>query len=143
MESSVGCQDLGGYLDFTRRARAGNLSHRVGEATVGVTAAGALTQGFQVKLGLIRGKYLLAGLHAAEASYVSSSSISAFRAAIVRAVWSCKIPLASTPAIFNLLDVPVGIGPAFHVIWAEFRMTRRYLAYCLEEEHLRSFGCWI
>ena len=34
--------------------------------------------GFQVKLGLVRGKYLPAGLHAAEASYVSSSSIGAF-----------------------------------------------------------------
>ena len=68
-------RDLGGHLDFTRRAQAG-------------TAVGALPLGFQVKLGLVRGKYLAAGLHAAEASYVSSSSVSAFRAAIVRAVWS-------------------------------------------------------
>ena len=81
-------RDLGGHLDFTYRARAGTLSRRVGEATVGVAAVGALPLGFQVKLGLVRGKYLPAGLHAAEASYVSSSSISAFRAAIVRAVWS-------------------------------------------------------
>ena len=49
----------------------------VGEAIVGVAAVGALPLGFRVKLGLIRGKYLPAGLHAAEASYVSSSSISA------------------------------------------------------------------
>ena len=55
-------------------------------ATFGVAAVGALPLGFQVKLGLVRGKYLPAGLHVAEASYVSSSSISAFRAAIVRAV---------------------------------------------------------
>ena len=60
------------------RARAGTLSRRVGKATVGVAAVGALPLGFQVKLGLVRGKYLPAGLHAAEASYVSSSSISAF-----------------------------------------------------------------
>ena len=81
-------RDLGGHLDFTYRARAGTLSHRVGKATVGVAAVGALPLGFQVKLGLVRGKCLPAGLHAAEASYVSSSSISSFRAAIVRAVWS-------------------------------------------------------
>ena len=81
-------RDIGGHLDFTRRARAGTLSKRVGEATVGVAAVGALPLGFKVKLGLVRGKYLPAGLHAAEASYVSSSSISSFRAAIVRAVWS-------------------------------------------------------
>ena len=69
--------------------------------------------GFRVKLGLVRGKYLLAGLHAAEAPYVSSSSISAFRAAIVRAAWSSKMPLANAPAILNLLDGPVGVDPSF------------------------------
>ena len=82
-------RDLGGHLDFTRRARAGTLSKRV-EATVGVAAVGALLLLFQVKLSLVRGKYLPAGLHAAEASYVSSSSVSAFGAAIVRAVRSSK-----------------------------------------------------
>ena len=112
-------KDLGGHLDFTRRARAGTLSKRVGEATVGVAAVGALPLGFQVKLGLVRGKYLLAGLHA-ESSYVSSSSISAFRAAIVRAVWSTKMSLVNTPVILDLLDGPVGVDPAFHVVWAGF-----------------------
>ena len=33
-------RDLGGHLDFTKRARAGTLSKRVGEATVGVAAVG-------------------------------------------------------------------------------------------------------
>ena len=82
----------------------------------------------------MRGKYLLAGLHAAEASHVSSSSISAFRDAIVRAVWSSKIPLASAPAILNLLDGPVDVDPALHVIWSRFRMMRWYLAYDPDEE---------
>ena len=91
-------RDLGGHLDFTLRARAGTLSKRVREATLGVASVGALPLGFQVKLGLVRGKHLPAGLHAAEASCVSSSSISAFRAAIVRAVWSSKMPLANAPA---------------------------------------------
>ena len=89
---------------------------------------------FQVKLGLVRGKYLPAGLHAAEASYVSSSSTSACRAAIVQAVWSTKMPLVDTLSILNLLDGPVGVDPAFHVVWSRFRMMRRYLAYCPEEE---------
>ena len=110
--------------------RAGTLSKRVGEATVGVAAVGVLPLGFQVKLGLVRGKYLPAGLHAAEASYVSSSSISAFRAAIVRAVWSAKMPPANARAILNLLDV----DPVFHIIWSRFRMMRRYLACCRGEE---------
>ena len=95
-------------------------------------------------MGLVRGKYLPAGLHAAEASYVSSSSISAFRAAIVRAVWSSKMPLllANAPAILNLLGGPVGIDLAFHIVWVRFRMMRRYLAHRPEEEP-RIFGCWI
>ena len=63
----------------------------VREATHGVAAVGALSLGFQVKLDLFRGKHLSAGLHAVEASYVSSSSWSAFRAAIVWAVWSCTM----------------------------------------------------
>ena len=127
-------RDLGGRLDFSRRAWAGTLFKRVGEATLGVAAVGSLPLGFQVKLGLVRGKYLPAGLHAAEASYVSSSPISAFRAAVVRAPWSSKMPLAGTPAILNLLDGPVGMDPAFHVDWARFRMMRRFLAYRPEEE---------
>ena len=52
----------------------------------------------------------------------------------MRAVWSTKMPLASTPAILNLLDGPVGIDPAFHIVWARFRMMRRCLAYCPEQE---------
>ena len=51
-----------------------------------------------------------------EASYVSSSSISAFRAAIVRSVWSTRMPLANTPAILNLLDGPVDVDPAFYIV---------------------------
>ena len=76
-------RDLGGHLDFTCRARAGTLSKRIREATLGVASVGALPLGFRFKLVLVRGKYLPAGLNAAEASYVSSSSLSAFRAACV------------------------------------------------------------
>ena len=74
-------RDLGGHLDFTLRARAGTLSKRIYVATSGVASVGSLPLGFKVKLGLVRRKYLLAGLHAAAASYVSSLSISAF--------WGC------------------------------------------------------
>ena len=90
--------------------------------------------GFHFKLGVVRGKYLPAGGHAAEASYVSSSSISAFRAAFVRAVWSSKMPLANAPAILNLLDGPDDVDPAFYVVWSPFRMMHRFLAPCPEEE---------
>ena len=70
----------------------------------------------------------------AEASYVSSSAIGAVRAAIVRAVWSFKMSLANAPALLNLLDGPVDVDRAFHIVWSRFRMMRRYIAYCPEEE---------
>ena len=44
------------------------------------------------------------------------------------------MPLANTPAVLNLLDGPVDVDPAFYVVWSRFRMMRRYLAYCPEEE---------
>ena len=43
------------------------------------------------------------------------------------------MPLANAPAVLNLLDGPVGVDPAFHIIWSRFRMMRRYFAYCPEE----------
>ena len=119
-------RDLGGHLDFTR---AGTLSCRVKEATAGVATVGALPLGFQVKLGLVRGEYIPAGLHAAEAS-----TLSAFTAAIIRAVWSSKTPLANTLAVLNLLDGLVGVDPPLHIVWIRFRKMWRYLAYCPEEE---------
>ena len=66
--------------------------------------------------------------------FISPPRLFAFRAAIVRAVWSSKMPLANAPAVLNLLDGPVGVDPAFHIIRSRFRMMRRYLAYCPEEE---------
>ena len=54
---------------------------------------GALHLGFQVKLGLARGKYLPADLHPAKAFYLSSLFIRAFRATIVRAVWPSQMSL--------------------------------------------------
>ena len=50
-----------------------------------------------------------------------------FKAAIVRAVWSSKMPLANAPAV-------LGSDPAFYIVWSRFRMMRRYLAICLDEE---------
>ena len=42
--------------------------------------------------------------------------------------------MANTPAVLDLLDGPVGVDPALHIVWVRFRMMRRYLAYCPEEE---------
>ena len=44
------------------------------------------------------------------------------------------MPLANTPAVLNLLDGPVAVDPAFHIVWSRFRMMRRYLSYYHDEE---------
>ena len=51
-------RDLGGHLGFSLGARAGTLSNRTHDVISGVASVGALPLGFQVKLGLVRGKYL-------------------------------------------------------------------------------------
>ena len=71
-------------------------------ATHGVASAGALPSGFSGQAGSCREKYLPARLHAVEASYVSASSLSAFRAVTGRSVWSNKMLLASSPVILHL-----------------------------------------
>ena len=91
-------RDLGGHLDFTLRARAGTLSNRVREATLGVASVGALPLGFQVSWVLFVISIFLPVSKLLKLPMSSSSSISAFRAAIVRAVWSSKMPLADAPA---------------------------------------------
>ena len=78
------------------------------------------------------------GWHAVEASHVSIPSLSSFRAAIGRAVWSSKMPETSTPVLLNLHDGPVGVDPAYHIIWARFSMLRRYLA-CWPDEVPRVY----
>ena len=50
------------------------------------------------------------------------------RSGLVRCLW------ADTPALLNVLDGPVGVDPALHILWVRFRVMRRYLAYCPDEE---------
>ena len=48
--------------------------------------------------------------------------------------------MTNTLAILNLLDGPVGVDPALHIIWARFRMMRRYLASCPDEDSRGAQG---
>ena len=60
---------------------------------------------------------------------MSASSLGAFRAAVVRSVWSSKMPLGNTPVVLHLLDGPVSVDPAIHIVSTRFRLVRRYLAH--------------
>ena len=97
-------------------------------------AVGALLLGFQVKLGLVRGTYCLLAFMLLRHLMSPPRPLVLLRAAIVRAVWSSKMPLANAPALLSLLDGLVDVDPAFHIVWSRFCMMRRYLAYCPEEE---------
>ena len=52
-----------------------------------------------------------------------------FGAVIVRAVWFGELPFANTPVVMHLLDGPIGVDPTLHIVWARFRMMRRYLVF--------------
>ena len=54
-------------------------------------------------------------------------------AAVMRAVWSRKQPLASSGAVLGLLDGAHGCGPSFCLVWFRLRLFRRYLFFGPEE----------
>ena len=64
-----------------------------------------------------------------EASFLAEAGLRTFQAAIVRVVWSRRQSLADRGAVLSLLDGPTGCDLAFCVVWFQFRMHRRFLAY--------------
>ena len=119
----------GGHLDITNRARAGTLEQRTVRATSQVPMVGALPFGFLRLVGIVRSKFLPAGLHGAEGSHISCKNLSSFRTGIVRACWPKKLPMANPHAVLSLLDTPDCCDPELYVIWGRFRQMRRFLAY--------------
>ena len=105
-------RDLGGHLDVTLRAVAGNLSSRVKIASTQVIAVGAFLMRFQRMLGLVCSPYLLWLLHGCEGAAIVVSALGAFRAAVARAVWSQELPMTNTPALLSLLVPAVPIPPS-------------------------------
>ena len=77
-------------------------------------------------------------VHGCEGAAISVSALSAFRAAVARAVWSKKRPW---PILLHcwIFGWPLGSDPTFFIIWCFFRQLRRYLAYKPDEED-RIFG---
>ena len=59
------------------------------------------------------------------------------RAAVMRAVWSRKQPLASSGAVLGLLDGPHRCDPSFRIVWFGFRL---FVGTCLSGL-TRFLGC--
>ena len=123
-------QDLGGHLDFTTRAGAGTLTKSVKDARHGVAAVGALHLGFRFSWVWFVGSICQLGCMLLRLrTCLPPPSVP--RAACVRSVWSSKMLLTNTPVVLNPLDGPVGVDPAFQIVWTRSRLTRRYLAHRL------------
>ena len=98
---------------------------------------------FRSNWGQLVMKYPPAGLHAVEASRVSSF-FPALRAAIDRAVWSSKMPLANAPASLNLLDGTVRcLVLLFTLFFLGFLNDAKGTLLTALKKSLGSFGCWI
>ena len=61
-------------------------------------------------------------------------SLRKLRSAVCGVVWSRRQPLANAPAILNLLMGLLVLILLFTLCGLGFRMMRRYLAYCPEEQ---------
>ena len=101
-------RDLGGHLDTTLRGWSSTLSLRVRLVISRLGLIFDLPLDFHGRIRVVRAMFCLGALHGVEASYLSKGGFLKLRAAVMRAVWSRKQPLASTGAVLSLLDGPHG-----------------------------------
>ena len=123
----------GGHLDTTLRGWSSTLSLRVRLVISRLDLVFALPLDFYGRIRVVRAMFLPCALHGVEASYLSKGGFLKLRAAIMRAVWSRKQPLASSGAVLGLLDGPHGCDPSFCIVWFRFRLFRRYLSFRPDE----------
>ena len=103
------------------------------QASSQVSMVGALPFGFLRLVGIVRAKFLPAGLHGAEGSHISLKKLNSLRTGIVKACWPRKLSMANPQAVLSLLDAPDCCDPELYVIWNRFRQMSRFLAYRPEE----------
>ena len=89
----------------------------------------ALPLDFYGRVRIVRAMFLPCVLHGVEASFLSKGVFLKLRAAVMRAVWSRKQPLASSGAVLGLLDGPHGCVPSFCIVCFRSRLFRRYLSF--------------
>ena len=73
--------------------------------------------------------FIPGAFHGIEASFLGDTCLRKLRTAILKVVWSSRQPLANIGTVLSLLDGPLGCDPAFCVVWFQFRLLRRCLAY--------------
>ena len=115
-------RDLGGHLDTTLRRWSSTSSLRVRLVISRLDPIFALPLDFYGRVRIVRATFLPCALHGVEASYLSEGVFLKLRAAVMRAVWSRKQPLASSGAVLGLVDGPHGCDPSFCIVWFWFRL---------------------
>ena len=96
------CRDLGGHLDTTLRRWSSTLSLRVRLVISRLDLIFALPLDFYGRVRVVRTMFLSCALHGVEASYLSKGVFLKLRAAVMRAVWSRKQPLACSDVILGV-----------------------------------------
>ena len=124
---------LGGHLDTTLRGWSYTLSLRVRLVISRLDLIFAFPLDFFGRVRVVRAMFLPCALHGVETSYFSKGSFLKLLAAVMRAVWSRKQPLASSGAVLGLFDGPHGSDPSFCIVWFRFRLFRRYLSFRPDE----------
>ena len=127
-------RDLGGHLDTTLRGWSSTLSPRVRLVISRLDLIFALPLDFYGRVRVVRAMFLSCALHGVEASYLSKGGFLKLRAAVMRAVWSRKQPLACSGAVclafwmghmvVTLLSVLSGFGFVFFVGICLFGLLR-------------------
>ena len=126
-------RDLGGHLDTTLRRWSSTLSLRVRLVISRLDLIFAHPLDFYGRVRVVRTMFLSCALHGVEASYLSKGGFFKLRAAVMRAVWSRKQPLACSGVVLGLSDGPHGCDPSFCIVWFRFRLFRGYLSSRLAE----------
>ena len=122
-------RDIGGHLDTTLRGWSSTLSLRVRLVISRLDLNFALPLDFYGRVRIVRAIFVLCALHGVEASYLSKGGFLKLRAAVMRAVWSRKQPLANSGAVPGLLDGPHGCDPSFCIVWFRLRLFGRCLSF--------------
>ena len=96
-------RDLGWHLDTTRRCWCSTLSARVRLVVSRLALIFVLLLDFHRTCSVFS-DHVYPLCHLVEASFLSKGGFFELRAAVMRAVWSRKQPLASSGAVLGLLD---------------------------------------
>ena len=88
-------RDLGSHLDTTFRGWSATLAARVRLVIARLVLIFVLPLDFHGRVRVVSSMYLLAALHAVEASLLASDSLLKLRSSIRWVVWSRRQPLAS------------------------------------------------